>query len=577
MPVAAQEGHDRKMPLVRGYVSGLLAVKSRVLRDQMSVMQTRNTNKNDVNNKKMKSNILIIIMALLMVCPVSAQTKQAGQEAEPGSGQRAEAMADSLKTIVQQAEKGNAVAQNVVGTWYYKGEHYTRDYVKAARWWSLAARQANPDAIGNLGLLYQYGHGVAADSLKAVKYYLSSISKGNLDLLHQREALAGKGGDRFNSILCAVCYQEGKGVAKDLKKAAGFYELAAKNGSADAYRELAFICQRQKDHDRAKKLFKSAADLGDTTSAYQYAKSILNAKNSTGDEQEAVIYLMKAADGGIPQAQCDLGLLYYQGRFVTRDQANAAKWFTQAAVSGWSPAQWNLALCLIDGSGVERDYDQALYWLGEATAKGYAKQFGSMCADSEKGWKDKPFMTYLTGMSLYFSETKDINGAYAAFKKIRKEAVEARTMMSVCLANKNYKKPNPKKAVSELTRAAGNGNPVAQFYLATLYEAGNGTDKNTDKALELYQTSASGGYAVAQCYMGNLFYEGRIVSQSYMEAVRYYRMAESQGQLTEAAAIRYARCLEEGLGGLEADEIKGKELREKDFRNHVVPMLRKLN
>lgn len=521
-----------------------------------------------------KINILIIIGTFLMACPASAQT---GKKSKSGAEQRTEAASDSLVSIIRQAEQGNAVAQNIVGTWYYKGEHYAQDYAKAAQWWSLAARQANADAIGNLGLLYQYGHGVAADSLKAMTYYFSSISKGNPDLLRQRETLAGKNGDRFNGVLCAVCYQEGKGVAKDLNKSIGFYELAAKNGSADAYRELAFIYQRQKDYNMAGKLFKSAAALGDMTSAYQYAKGVLNAKESTGDEQEAVIYLMKAAEAGNPQAQCDLGTLYYQGRSVIKDQVNAAKWFAKAAVAGWPQAQWNLALCLIDGAGVERDYDQALYWLGEATAKGYMQQFEKMCADSEKGWKDKPFMVYLTGMSLYFSEAKDIDGAYAAFKRIRKEAVEAQTMMSVCLANKNYKKPNPKKAVSELTKAAGSGNPVARFYLAALYEAGNGTGKDADKALELYQASANGGYAVAQCYMGNLFFEGRIVAQNYAEAVRYYRMAEAQGQLTETAAIRYAQCLEEGLGGVETDADKAKELKKKNYKNHVVPMLRKLN
>ena len=95
--------------------------------------------------------------------------------------------------------------------------------------------------------------------------------------------------------------------------------------------------------------------------------------------------------------------------------------------------------------------------------------------------------------------------------------------------------------------------------------------------MELYQTSANNGYAVAQCYVGDLFYEGRIVSQNYMEAVRYYQMAEAQGQLSESAATRYAQCLEEGLGGLEVNTAKAKELKEKDFKNHVVPMLRQLN
>jgi len=523
----------------------------------------------------MKRIYIICALMAIMACNISAQKKNV-KNVTVTSEQQVKTVEDSLKNIIQQAEKGNAVAQNLVGTWYYKGEHYAKDYTKARKWWTLAAKQQNAEALGNMGLLYQYGHGVKKDSVASMKYYVTSIAKGNKALLEQREKLAEKGNDNFNSVLCAVCYQEGKGVDKNLNKAIHFYELAAKGKSADAYRELGFIYQRQVKIDTATKMFKSAADLGDMVSAYQYAKTVLNAKSSAGNEQDAVIYLMKAAEAGNPQAQCDLGTLYYQGKHVTKDQTTAVKWFTKAAVGEWALAQWNLALCYIDGIGVGRDYDQAVYWLGEATSKGYMQQFEKMCVDSEKGWKDKPFMTYLKGLSLYFSDEKDIDGAYEEFKKIKKESVEAQTMMSVCLANKKFKKYNAKKAVKELSKVANSGNNVAKFYLASLYEAGNGTDKDTDKAKELYQSSANGGYAVAQCYMGDLFYEGRIVSQSHAEAVRYYQMAEAQGQLTETAAIRYAECYEKGLGGLGTDTAKAKKLRKRDFKNHVMPMLKKV-
>lgn len=519
--------------------------------------------------------ILLLMIATLFMGGVQAQ-KNSNQKKQVAQEQKSNAALDSLKNIVKQAEQGNAVAQNVVGTWYYKGEHYAKDYQKACKWWALSAAQFNVEALGNMGLLYQYGRGVAADSLKAMKYYIASIQRGNKALLQQREAFAEKGGDNFNSVLCAICYLEGKGVTKDLKRSVHFWELAAKGNSVDAYRELGFIYQRQKQDDAAMKLFRKAALLGDMPSAYQYAKKQLNDPASTGDKQEAVVFLTKAAEAGNVQAQCDLGMLYFQGNVITKDQTNAVKWFKQAAQNGWALAQWNLALCYIDGLGVERDYDQALYWLGEATSKGFMPQFEKMCTDSEKGWKDKPFMTYLKGMSLYFGEKKDITGAYGEFKKIKKTIGEAHTMMSVCLANKNYKKPKAKKAVKELTKVANTGNHVAEFYLASLNEAGNGTAKNQARAIELYQKAANGGYAVAQCYLGNLFYDGRLVSQSYSEAVRYYKQAEAQGQLSETAAAHYAQCVEKGLGGLQPDAQKAKALKKRDFKNHVIPMLRKL-
>lgn len=489
----------------------------------------------------------------------------------------ATAATDSLKVIVQQAEKGNAVAQNIVGTWYYNGKHYAQDYGKAFQWWSAAAAQKNVEAYGNLGLLYQYGRGVERDSVKALRLYVSSINGGNKQLLQQREALAEKGKDNFNSILAGICYQEGKGVAQNTNRAIQLFSLAAKNNSADAYRELGFIYQRAKKEDVAQRMFANAAKLGDIPSAYQYAKTVIKSKSATpAQSQEAVSYLIKAAEAGNLQAQCDLGMLYYQGNIVTKDMPNAVKWFKTAATGGWPMAQWNLALCLIDGNGTERNYDEAIYWLGEATAKGYMKMFTSQCNDSEKGWKDKPFMTYLKGMSLYFAENKDVTGAYETFKEIRKDVPEAQIMMSVCLANKSYKKPNAKKAFKELAKVAETGNAVAQFYVASLYEAGNGTDKDTEKAVQLYKQAADGGYAVAQCYLGDLFYEGRLTKQSYADAVRYYQMAEAQGQLTETAALRYAQCLTDGLGGLTKDAEKAEALKKRDFKNHVIPMLRTL-
>lgn len=519
--------------------------------------------------------ILVLIVVVLSVGSVHAQKKNTRRNSA-SQEQKADVTLDSLKHIVKQAESGNAVAQNVVGTWYYKGEHYAKDYQKAYKWWVLSAKQFNVEALGNVGLLYQYGRGVAADSLQALKYYIASIERGNAALLRQREMFAEKGGDNFNSVLCAICYLEGKGVAKDLKKSVHFWELAAKGNSVDAYRELGFIYQRQKQDDAAMKCFKKAALLGDVPSAYQYAKKQLNDPASTGDKQEAVVFLTKAAEAGNVQAQCDLGTLYFQGKVVTQDQVNAVKWFKLAAQQEWALAQWNLALCYIDGFGVDRDYDQALYWLGEATSKGFMAQFEKMCSDSEKGWKDKPFMTYLKGMALYFGEKRDITGAYGEFKKIKKTIGEAQTMMAVCLANKDYKKPKAKKAVKELTKVANAGNHVAEFYLASLYEAGNGTAKDPGKAVELYQRSANGGYAVAQCYLGNLFYEGRLVTQSYSDAVRYYAQAEAQGQLSGTAAAHYAQCFEKGLGGLQPDAQKASALKKRDFTNHVVPMLRKL-
>lgn len=339
-------------------------------------------------------------------------------------------------------------------------------------------------------------------------------------------------------------------------------------------RELAFALQRAKKTNDAALWFKKAADNGDIPSAYQYGKIQLAGKTADQDKQGGIIYLLKAAENGHIQAQCDLGTLYYQGNGVAKDMHTAAQWFMKSARQGWPLAQWNLAQCYIKGEGIERDFDQAIYWLGESTSKGYMAKFKELCEDAQKGWKDQPFMFYLQGMAHYFSESKDLAEAIALFKKCEKaDIMESKTMMAVCLANKNYKKRNPKKAAKLLTETARQ-NHVAQFYLASLYEAGNGVKKDMDKAIELYGQSANGGYAVAQCYLGNMYYEGRSVTQDYTQAVNYYRLADRQGQLNAIAARRYADCYEQGLGGLAIDKQNAEILKKQEHKNNVIPMLK---
>lgn len=107
--------------------------------------------------------------------------------------QTIEEATDSIKNIMALAKKGDAVAQNEVGGWYYRGRHVRQNYEEALQWWSKSAKQGNVEAIGNMGLCYQTGHGVGADSLRAVKLYQRSIKDGNKALFNQNVNLAEKG------------------------------------------------------------------------------------------------------------------------------------------------------------------------------------------------------------------------------------------------------------------------------------------------------------------------------------------------------------------------------------------------
>ena len=145
-------------------------------------------------------------------------------------------------TVLQQAEAGDAEAQNTVGEWCYNGSNgMERDYVAALQWWAKAAKQGNVEAVGNMGMCYRYGHGVERDSVRAMQLYLKSIKDGNdslfiasLDAAEQRDSL-------FDGVLAALCYQKGNGVKRNAQRAEQLFTLAAQDGSADAQRELALL------------------------------------------------------------------------------------------------------------------------------------------------------------------------------------------------------------------------------------------------------------------------------------------------------------------------------------------------
>jgi len=484
---------------------------------------------------------------------------------------------DDVSAVASKAEQGDAASQNIVGMWYYKGEHYKQSYTKAFKWWSAAAAKKYPEAFANLGMLYRHGQGVEADSVKAVKHYTKSVRYGNGEILREFEKCAEQSYDAFGAVVAAICYENGYGCNKSLDRTQHFFEIAAKVQSVDAYRELGFIYHKQRKESLSLIMFEKAASLGDNAAAYQYAKAVIKTDATEGNRHEAVFYLQKAAEAGNLQAQNDLGLLYYQGNIVTKDYQNAVKWFTKAAVAGWSLAQWNLVQCLVDGKGIERDFDQAVFWLGKAYSQRFVTQINRMCSDSEKGWNGKPFLTYLRGLSYFYSDDEEERGmAYNEFKKISKSCVEAKIMMAMCLRENRNKKADVPRAIRLLKRISRKGNALADFRLAYLYETGEGAEKKIEKAIDLYRASAEKGCALAQCYMGDLLYDGRLVEQNYAEAVKLYLLAEQQGQLTESAAFRLSRCYEKGLGGLREDKQESEKLKKKDFKNHVIPMMKKI-
>jgi len=70
----------------------------------------------------------------------------------------------------------------------------------------------------------------------------------------------------------------------------------------------------------------------------------INSAYKSGDYVTVVLLLLPLAERGDPIAQYNLGIMFLQGKGVTKDNAAAVKWLKKAADQGNSDAQSSLAI-----------------------------------------------------------------------------------------------------------------------------------------------------------------------------------------------------------------------------------------
>ncbi len=108
-------------------------------------------------------------------------------------------------------------------------------------------------------------------------------------------------------------------------------------------------------------IWSGLADQGQLESLY--ALGLVFESGAPGivpDSMLAANYYQRAADGGLAEAQTNLGLLYAEGRGVAKSQEKAVALWLQAARKNNAIAQFNLGLAYFSGRGIDQDIDEAL-------------------------------------------------------------------------------------------------------------------------------------------------------------------------------------------------------------------------
>ena len=247
---------------------------------------------------------------------------------------------------------------NALGSVFYNELH---DYNQAAEWFKKASEKGCTRSLNNLGICYEFGHGVTRDLDQAFQLYKEAAEKGyhegmfNLACMYFHNARETKNQNKFKEaakwfrtlvmedpgrsepyFYLGQLHETGNGVTRDLKSSFQYYRKAAKL-----------------DH------VESLVKCGDFLYSGRGLPSFnTNHKPSIGqrrDKLEAFKCYKKASELGNPRGMNSLGLLYesgFDGNPADPERAEAN--YRQAHKLGNIDATINLAFYYLNVSQVNR-------------------------------------------------------------------------------------------------------------------------------------------------------------------------------------------------------------------------------
>lgn len=248
----------------------------------------------------------------------------------------------------------------------------------------ILTAEKNPRAFTMLALIYEK---VYENNDKSQKIKIQSAELGNVfdwveidkefskykELLHK---MVNKG-DKIAMGYLGYIYS----LDNDFDNASHFFELGVSKKdmlSCEALYSMYMdeymgkdIPEKYINKIKALTYGKEAASLGVAEIANKVGVVYDNGKIVSRDIDRAIKYYKIAASYGNTFAYNNLGLCYYNGDGVEQDYKKAAELFSKAAKQGHSDAQNYLGLCYYSGYGVEQNYNVALHWFELAASNGH--------------------------------------------------------------------------------------------------------------------------------------------------------------------------------------------------------------
>lgn len=300
-------------------------------------------------------------------------------------------------------------------------------------------------------------------------------------------------------------------VTSDPEKMHYWYEQAANSGDIDA---SYLVALQTKDPIRRKHLFEYAAHHGDIRAAYRYSKLL------TG--KQALKWLTYAADRGQPDAQYELGDLYYNGSGVKMDLNKSRKLYIKAAEGGSLDAMMRMVSSYAIGTTLfKRNIEKSKQW--EEATLSYWKKLRRRCP---RGTMQE---------DLYGACGRDFLKPYPKmWESDRKKGANQDPQLLKNLANDylRHTEGDPdlrSKAIEIYQKFATQGDVKSQIKLANILLLEGGTPENEkQKGLYWLKTAAKQNYEPAINMLIDIYAKGKYGIEADLEKAKYYNGREQQ-------------------------------------------------
>lgn len=376
----------------------------------------------------------------------------------------------ALVYLTEANEQRNAWAELQRSLKYFTGEGLPRDEDAARRALDRIHRTGKAMSAFCLAFMHEHGMSVDRDESLAARYYDQAAT------LFAAESVRGIVTSTNN---LGFMYAEGKGVERDLVRAAECFSAAAAADQPAGQLNIG-LCHLNgwgvpQDDAKAFEMFAKAAENGNASACGCLAHMIRHGLAADNDPKMTIAYLQMGADRGDPDCWYELGCAYEVGFGVRQSATEAARWLELAAADGDARAQARLAALLLRTDPTRDNVEIALRLLEQAGDQG-------------------------DHTAIY------VRGSLLAFGNAHVE----RDVETAC-------------ALAD--RLMAGGSYLGHRLKGELHEHGHGMPQDQAEAATAFLAAATRGDWVSQVEIGRRYLDGNGVERDDVEALAWFSLA----------------------------------------------------